>query len=58
MSTGIPGHIPNYLNPPTGCRFHPRCKHKLSLCENKKPPLFNIDENHQVACWLFNRREK
>ncbi len=58
MSTGIPGHIPNYLNPPTGCRFYPRCKHKLSLCENKKPPLFNIDENHQVSCWLFNRREK
>jgi len=58
MPTGIPGFIPNYLNPPTGCRFHPRCKYKLPLCENKRPPLFNIDENHQVACWLFSKREK
>lgn len=58
MSTGIPGSIPNYLNPPTGCRFHPRCKYKLPMCEDKKPPLFTVDENHQVACWLFSRREK
>lgn len=58
ISVGIPGHTPNYLNPPSGCRFHPRCKYKLPLCENKKPPLFTIDKNHQVACWHFNSEEK
>jgi len=55
MSMGIPGYIPEYLNPPPGCRFHPRCSHAMPICKEEKPPFFDIKENHQVACWLFKK---
>jgi len=57
VGEGIPGHIPEYINPPTGCRFHPRCKHTMPICRNKKPPFFKVEEGHQVACFLFQNRE-
>jgi peptide/nickel transport system ATP-binding protein len=53
IGNGIPGRIPEYLNPPTGCRFHPRCVHAVTECQNKKPPFFQVDEHHKVACYLF-----
>jgi len=50
---GIVGRIPSYLSPPTGCRYHPRCKNAMSICEKKKPPFFNVAGNgHKVACFL------
>ncbi|MEA1963920.1 MAG: ABC transporter ATP-binding protein [Candidatus Aerophobetes bacterium] len=55
IAKGIEGRIPNYLNPPAGCRFHPRCKHKTSICKKKKPPLFTTGDNHRVACFLYQR---
>lgn len=48
----IPGEPPNLLNPPSGCRFHPRCPYASSRCEEEVPrlkPLF--EEGHQQACW-------
>jgi len=56
IGEGISGHIPNYANPPKGCRFHPRCKYRMLICSEKKPPLFNINDSHQVACFLFQNR--
>jgi peptide/nickel transport system ATP-binding protein len=53
VSDGIPGRIPNYLDPPTGCRFHPRCPHVMDICRQKKPPFFRLNDNHEVACFLF-----
>jgi len=53
MSQGIPGYIPEYLNPPSGCRFHPRCNYVMPICKVKKPIFFKVKETHQVACWLF-----
>jgi len=55
MSQGIPGHIPGYLNPPQGCRFHPRCNYTMPICKVEKPPFFKDKDNEtrQVACWLF-----
>ncbi len=50
---GIEGRIPEYINPPKGCRFHPRCKQVMPICKNKKPPFFKVGENHEVACFLF-----
>jgi len=50
---GIPGYIPDYLNPPMGCRFCPRCEYAKPICKEKKPPYFKISESHEVACWLF-----
>jgi len=55
ISQGIPGQIPDYLNPPPGCRYHPRCKYVMPICKVKKPPFFKVNEVHQVACWLFKK---
>lgn len=56
ISQGIQGSIPGYLNPPSGCRFFPRCRHVMPICKVKKPPFFNIKDGHQVACWLFKKK--
>lgn len=53
IGEGIDGRIPEYINPPKGCRFHPRCKDAMPVCKDKKPPFFKVDENHEVACFLF-----
>ena len=53
IGEGIDGHIPEYINPPKGCRFHPRCKQAMPICKDKKPPFFKVSENHEVACFLF-----
>jgi peptide/nickel transport system ATP-binding protein len=49
-----PGEPPSLVNPPTGCRFHPRCPKMISgLCEVKFPPDFEPESGHFVACWLY-----
>lgn len=49
-----PGEPPSLVNPPTGCRFHPRCPHAIAgLCEVKEPPEFVIEPDHVAACWLY-----
>ncbi len=46
----IPGNIPNLLDPPTGCRFHPRCKYAERICAEKVPVLEPIEDDRLVAC--------
>jgi oligopeptide/dipeptide ABC transporter ATP-binding protein len=46
----IPGNIPNLIEPPSGCRFHPRCKYAKSICKKEIPNLEEIEPNHYVAC--------
>ncbi|WP_270933638.1 ABC transporter ATP-binding protein [Falsiroseomonas oryzae] len=46
---GIPGHIPNLLAPPGGCRFHPRCPLAIPRCAAEKPGLRDVD-GRRVAC--------
>jgi peptide/nickel transport system ATP-binding protein len=53
VSDGIPGRLPSYLAPPSGCRFHPRCPHVMDICRNEKPPLFHLGGDHRVACFLY-----
>lgn len=53
IAKGIEGRIPEYLNPPPGCRFHPRCPHIMEMCKNEKPPYFEEGNNHKVACYLY-----
>jgi len=49
-----PGEPPSLVNPPTGCRFHPRCNRMIpGVCDVDRPPEFNIEPDHKVACWLF-----
>lgn len=49
----IPGSIPNLINPPPGCRFHPRCEHAMEICSREKPQMKEIEKDHYVACWLY-----
>ncbi|MCL5437668.1 MAG: ABC transporter ATP-binding protein [Candidatus Thermoplasmatota archaeon] len=50
----IPGTVPNLIEPPSGCRFHPRCKFKMDICSEQKPRLVEIEEGHKVACFLYS----
>ncbi|MCK4241129.1 MAG: ABC transporter ATP-binding protein [Candidatus Atribacteria bacterium] len=55
ISKGIPGKLPSYLNPPSGCRFQPRCEQESSICSEKSPQLTEIEKDHLVACYLNQR---
>jgi oligopeptide/dipeptide ABC transporter ATP-binding protein len=46
----IPGNIPNLIQPPSGCRFHPRCKYATAKCSEAPPVLEEIEPEHFVAC--------
>jgi len=48
----LPGSVPSPLNPPTGCRFHPRCHQVLPVCHQEEPNLEDIGGKHLVACHL------
>jgi len=48
--TSIPGYPPDLLNPPKGCRFHPRCKHKKEICKREEPFFAEFKKGHFVAC--------
>jgi peptide/nickel transport system ATP-binding protein len=47
---GIPGTPPSLANPPTGCRFHPRCPVAIDLCREVEPQLVQLGEKHFAAC--------
>ncbi|MCL4423997.1 MAG: ABC transporter ATP-binding protein [Firmicutes bacterium] len=53
ISEGIPGRMPDYLNPPKGCRFHPRCSRAKPICREEKPAPLQVGKDHQVACFLY-----
>jgi peptide/nickel transport system ATP-binding protein len=49
-----PGEPPSLVNPPTGCRYHPRCPRVIQgVCEVETPPEFERETGHLVACWLY-----
>ena len=53
-SEGIDGSIPNYTDPPSGCRFHPRCPAYMEgVCEQSNPELYTVGEDHGTACFLY-----
>ena len=55
IAHGIPGRIPDYRNPPSGCRFHPRCPHAMEICGREKPPVYQVEPDHEVACFLYSK---
>lgn len=48
----IPGEPPSMINPPMGCRFHPRCPYLLDTCRVLEPPLVEVNGNY-VKCWKY-----
>ena len=49
-----PGEPPSLINPPNGCRFHPRCPRIIKgLCDMEQPPEFRPAPGHSVECWLY-----
>jgi peptide/nickel transport system ATP-binding protein len=53
--SSIPGSPPDLLDPPQGCRFHPRCTYAKSICKRAEPTLTNRGEKeHLVACYLYD----
>src|SRR5579884_1782573 len=49
----VPGSVPDLINPPSGCRFHPRCPKAFERCPKSKPPLIEYEPGHKVACFLY-----
>jgi oligopeptide/dipeptide ABC transporter ATP-binding protein len=48
--TSIPGNIPNLIEPPSGCRYHPRCAYMTDVCAEKVPPLETLEGGRLVSC--------
>jgi len=49
----MPGEPPDLTNPPTGCRFHPRCPEAMPICSQQRPELEDLGGEHYVHCWLY-----
>ena len=49
---GIEGFPPDLIDPPNGCRFHPRCEHAMEICRQVEPGTISLGNRHQVACHL------
>ena len=54
----IEGSVPNLVNPPSGCRFHPRCPHAMDACQKRVPMMVKTEENHTVACYLWTEKDR
>ena len=52
LPLALPGEVPDPAQPPSGCRFHPRCPYSFDRCESEHPSLVAIAEDRRVACWL------
>lgn len=50
----ITGSVPDLINPPSGCRFHPRCPHAKEVCSQEAPPVIQTEADHFVSCWLYS----
>jgi len=53
----IKGSVPNLINPPTGCRFHPRCPYVMDVCSQEKPKPFEVEKGHFASCFLVAKKE-
>jgi peptide/nickel transport system ATP-binding protein len=47
------GQPPSLIDPPAGCRFHPRCPYAWERCASEAPPAFALSEGHTARCWLY-----
>lgn len=54
----LEGNIPSPINPPSGCRFHTRCKHAMPACKEQEPTVTHLSENHYVTCLMIAQAEE
>jgi oligopeptide/dipeptide ABC transporter ATP-binding protein len=52
LPESLPGEVPDPANPPSGCRFHPRCPYAFERCPHEEPPLLELAGERAAACWL------
>jgi oligopeptide/dipeptide ABC transporter ATP-binding protein len=52
----IKGTVPTLINPPRGCRFHPRCDSCMEICKKEKPKAIEVEDQHWVSCFLYSRQ--
>jgi len=52
LLTVLEGDVPSAINPPAGCRFHPRCPHRMSVCETENPVMREVADGVRRACHL------
>jgi oligopeptide/dipeptide ABC transporter ATP-binding protein len=52
--TPIKGLVCNMMDPPTGCKFHPRCDHAMDICKSINPPMKEVAPGHFAACHLHD----
>ena len=57
MRIVLPGDVPSPINPPSGCRFHPRCPYATDLCAKEEPPIRELSPGHSVACHYAEKFE-
>jgi len=50
----IPGTVPNLIDPPSGCLFHPRCSKAEAICMEEQPPPVTVTKEHTVFCHLYS----
>lgn len=50
---GLGGTPPSLVNPPPGCRFHPRCPFAMDICRREEPPMVEVEEDRFASCWLY-----
>ncbi len=50
----LEGELPSPANPPSGCKFHTRCKHCMEICKTTPPKAINVSDDHYVCCHLFD----
>jgi len=53
----LKGEVPSPINPPPGCRFHPRCPHVMDICKKEVPTLVEVAPGHKVACFLYSKEK-
>jgi oligopeptide/dipeptide ABC transporter ATP-binding protein len=54
----IPGSVPSLINPPPGCRFHPRCPYAEGICRREKPSEVILQDGHKVACHIYMKNTR
>lgn len=54
----IPGTVPDMIDPPPGCPFHPRCHYAMVKCTEKFPETTKSGKEHEVACYLYGDQQK